>query len=140
MSGRWRAAAACSAQTEKNCNHAYGFSLWSINNFAQAVSISFFQSKYGANAVQIRCMGGPWAVYGRAMGGVLPDGKRGFLKNATKRYVQASAIACEAILAVNLGGKRASYQIVPAGFTTIKLIALRVKNPICVFCLYICFL
>ena len=74
------------------------------------------------------------------MGGVLPDGKRGFLKNATKRYVQASAIACEAILAVNLGGKRASYQIVPAGFTTIKLIALRVKNPICVFCLYICFL
>jgi hypothetical protein len=86
-------------------------------------------------------MGGPWAVYGRAMGGVLPDGKRGFLKKMQKKDMcRRSAIACEAILPVNLGGKRASYQIVPAGFTTIKLIALRVKNPICVFCLYICFL
>ena len=63
------------------------------------------------------------------MGGVLPDRRRDFLKKMQKKDMcRRSAIACEAILPVNLGGKRASYQIVPAGFTTIKLIALRVKT------------
>jgi len=70
-------------------------------------------------------MGGPWAVYGRRPA---RSQTRFSKKNAKKRYVQALAIACKAILAVNLGGKRASYQIVPAVFTTIKLIALRVKT------------
>ena len=36
----------------KNYNQAYGFSLWSINNFTQVVSVGFFSWH----------LGGVWAV------------------------------------------------------------------------------